>query len=61
MEERNQISLEKLSEKIERIYSLVLRIEEKTEDQKQHLKCLFDRVSAIETRSRSEYKEIINK
>ena len=59
VEERNRIILEDLSEKIERIYGLVLKIEEKMEDQKQHLKCLFDRVSAIETRSRPEYKKIM--
>lgn len=65
MEKRNQISLEELTEKIdnrmEKIYSLVLKMGDAMEDQKQHLKCLFDRISAIEIRLRPEYQEIINK
>lgn len=66
MEERNQISLEELTEKIdnrmEKIYSLILKkMEDAMDDQKQHLKCLFNRISAIENRLRPEYKEIINK
>lgn len=58
MEERNKCNVEA---QFEKIYSLILKIEEKLDDQNQHLKCLFDRISAIEIRLRPEYQEIINK
>ena len=59
MEERNRITSEELSNSIEKIYSLILKIEEKIDDQKQHLRCIFDRIGVLERRTDPSYAEII--
>lgn len=63
MEERNRVGLEELTERvsntIERIYSHLLKIEEKIDDQKQHLRCIFDRIGVLERRTDPSYAEII--
>ena len=52
MEERNQISLEELTEKIdnriEKIYSLILKMEDALEEQKKYLITIFQHIEILD-------------
>lgn len=62
MEERNQISLEELTEKIdnriEKIYSLILKMEDALEEQKKYLITIFQHIEILELNSRTNFAEI---
>lgn len=56
MEERNTISTEELVKMVEDLHSLHFKLEEKFDDQKEHLKCLYERVDRMDSRAEHDSK-----